>query len=186
MNQPYPPLTPPRDLTPPLDPLEHIDVAPAAQRSALKLAVSKLPALLGDALHECLEEPQMSARLNAALTHITGARCLVLPRWPQEESPLSALSGDAAPELLVLLASQRPFHSPRPPRPRQGLREALDLCTDAFERHPALRCALLVADYWDAKLMGERRERFESHLRQGQSLVPALLNGGLLTPLCYL
>lgn len=186
MNQPYPHLTPPSDLTPTLNPLEHLDVAPPALQSAIKLAVGRLPGLLGDALHECLEEPQMSARLNAALTQLTSVRCLVLPRWPQEGAPLAALRDEEPPELLVLLASQRSFLSPRPPRPKQGIREALDLCAEAFRLAPALRCALLVADYWDAKLMSERQEVFEGRLREGQALVPSLLHGGLLTPICYL
>lgn len=186
MNQPYPHLTPPRDLTPTLNPLEHLEIAPAPVRAAIELAVSRLPGLLGDSLYECLEEPHMSARLNATLTQLTGVRCSVLPRWPLEGTPLRVLDAPEPPELLVFLASQRAFLGPRPPRLKMGIREALDLCVEAFSRSPGLRGALLVADYWDAKLMGERLEVFEGCLRGGQALVPALLHGGLLTPICYL
>jgi len=173
-----------------LRPLAHLEVAPAQLQAPLLKIIEALPLLIGDELHEALEEPHAAVHLERALSRRARLCCELAPHAPQRPrdgaQPKRPIER-AESECLVLLSSQRRYLSPSAPRPKLALKEALTMARERFEEREGLKLILLATDAWDARLMSEQRASFERCLKErAQVLIPALHHGGLLTPICYL
>lgn len=172
-----------------LRPLEHLEIAPQGLQTGLLKLIETLPLLIGDELYEALEEPHAGVNLERAISSRTKLCCELEPHAPQRDQagsppkrPISCKPRDC----LVLISSQRSFSSPKAPRPRMTLKEALERSLARFKEQPELKLILIATDAWDAKLMKERLADFQAHLTRGQVMIPALHHGGLLTPITYL